>query len=423
MRGLIAGAWAAAATLAAPALRVMLRRRVAGGKEIAARLPEREGIDPAPRPPGRLLWLHAASVGESQSVLPVVEHLVREPGLTVLLTTGTVTSARLLAERLPAFGAGRVLHRFVPLDVPAWAARFLDHWRPDAAAFVESELWPNLIAACQARGIGLMLVNARMSARSHRGWRRAPGFAHQVIGAFHRVHPQSEADGARLRSLGARRLDVAGNLKLAAAPLAADAAELARLRGVVGDRPVWLAASTHAGEEVVAAGVHRELAPRHPGLLTIIAPRHPGRGAALAAELGAARRSAGEDPPAGGLWIADTMGELGLLYRLAPTVFVGRSMVGEGGQNPLEPARLGCAIAMGPHTANFADSVLRLRQAGGLATVADQAALTDWVDAMLRDAGLRLRMGAAAQCAASGEAALPGLLAGAILGLMTKEAL
>jgi 3-deoxy-D-manno-octulosonic-acid transferase len=415
---MIATVWAGAATLAAPVLRVMLRRRLARGKEIAARLPEREGIDTTPRPEGRLLWLHAASVGESQSILPVVEQLIAQPGLTVLMTTGTVTSAALLEERLPGLGGNRAVHRFVPLDVPAWAARFLDHWRPDAAAFVESELWPNLIAACQARGIGMMLVNARMSARSHRAWRRAPGFARQVVGAFDRVHPQSEADGARLLSLGARRLDPAGNLKLAAAPLPADVAELARLRALLGDRPVWLAASTHPGEEDVAARVHRALAPAHPGLLTIIAPRHPERGPALAAALGAARRGAGEDPPPGGLWIADTMGELGLLYRLAPTVFVGRSLVGEGGQNPLEPARLGCAIAMGPHTANFADAVLRLHQAGALTTVADVAALTAWVDAMLTDPALRRRAGEAGLLAARGEAALPGRVAASMLALM-----
>ncbi|HYZ61482.1 MAG TPA: glycosyltransferase N-terminal domain-containing protein, partial [Acetobacteraceae bacterium] len=315
-------AWQAAATLGVPALRLMLRRRAVRGKEDTTRLPEREGFDATPRPEGKLLWLHAASVGEAVSVLPVLSSLAAQaPCLGVLFTTGTVTSARLLEQRLPELGLARVLHRFVPLDVPAWAARFLDHWRPDAAAFVESELWPNLLAACQARGIPLMLVNGRMSARSFRSWRRVPGFARQMLGAFDRVHPQSPEYGERLRALGARRLEPAGNLKLAAPPLPVDAAELARLQAAIGDRPVWLAASTHPGEEALAGAVHRRLAPSHPGLLTIIAPRHPGRGAEVAAGLGGApRRACGDPPPSGGLWIADTMGELGLLYRVSPLV-------------------------------------------------------------------------------------------------------
>ena len=290
---LAASLWATAATLAAPALRRMLRRRVVRGKECGERLPEREGIDPTPRPPGRLLWLHAASVGESQSVLPLLAALAETPDLSVLMTTGTLTSAALLRSRLPAMGLDRVLHRFVPLDVPAWAARFLDHWRPDAAAFVESELWPNLLAACRRRGIPLMLLNARLSANSLRAWGRAPGFARALLGGFAHIHPQSPEDAARFHALGAPTLTAPGNLKLAAAPLPVDAAELARLGALVGNRPRWLAASTHPGEETIAAEVHALLAPTHPGLLTIIAPRHPDRGAALAAALGAPRRGAG----------------------------------------------------------------------------------------------------------------------------------
>ncbi len=418
----IGQAWATLTTLASPAIRAMLRRRVARGKEIGDRLPEREGIDATRRPDGRLLWLHAASVGESQSVLPLLERLVQQPDLTVLMTTGTVTSAALLAAQLPRFGPGRVLHRFVPLDVPRWAARFLDHWRPDAAAFVESELWPNLLAACGRRGIPTMLLNARMSARSLRGWQRAPGFARRLVGGFDRVHPQSDADGERLLALGARALEPAGNLKLAAPPLPADPAVLAALRAAIGTRPVWLAASTHPGEEDIAVAVHHALAPRHPGLLTIIAPRHPDRGPALAAAYAAPRRAAGEGPPPGGIWVADTMGELGLLYRLAPAVFVGRSLAGQqGGQNPLEPARLGCAVAVGPSTANFADVTRRLHDAGGLVVVADTVALTAWVAAMMGDTAACRAQGAAAERAASGEAALPGRLAETLLSLMPSQ--
>ena len=419
---MIAGAWRVGAAAGVPALRLMLRRRAARGKEIAARLPEREGRDATPRPEGELLWLHAASVGEAVSVLPVLSSLAAlAPKLSTVFTTGTVTSARLLERRLPEHGLPRVLHRFVPLDVPSWAGRFLEHWQPQAAAFVESELWPNLLAACQARRIPLMLVNARMSARSFRNWRRVPGFARQLLGAFDRVHPQSPEYGERLRALGARRLEPPGNLKLAAPPLPADAAELTRLRTVIGDRPLWLAASTHPGEEELAAEVHARLAPSHPGLLTIIAPRHPERGGEIAASLGGApRRACGAAPPPGGIWVADTMGELGLLYRLSPLVFMGRSLVGRGGQNPLEAARIGCAVAVGPHTGNFTELVLRLREVGGLAQVEDAAGLASWVDAMLREPARRQRAGAAALEVANGEATLPDRVAEALLELIRR---
>ena len=424
MRGLISTGWHWGATLATPALGRMLQRRVKRGKEMAARLDERRGIDPTPRPAGRLLWLHAASVGEAVSVLPVLLSLQRQDtALTTLFTTGTVNSARLLETRLPELGLDRVMHRFVPLDVPAWASRFLDHWRPNAAAFVESELWPNLLHASQRRGIRLMLVNARMSAGSLRRWRRVGGFAQQVIGAFDCVHAQSTAYASRLQALGARNLLEPGNLKRAAPLLPVDAAEMARLEALIGSRPTWLAASTHPGEEDVAADVHRRLTARHPGLLTIIAPRHPERGADIAAALSAPRRALGQDPPPGGIWIADTLGELGLLYSVAPIVFVGRSLAGPGGetggQNPLEPARFGAALAVGPHTGNFTEIGDLLTSAGGLTRTADADALATWVDRMLDDPVARIASGQAARAVADGEQALPDRIATELLSLMT----
>jgi 3-deoxy-D-manno-octulosonic-acid transferase len=429
-------AYAGAATLAAPGLRLMLRARVRRGKEIAARLPERRGLDPSPRPAGRVLWLHAASVGETMSILPVLAALhAAAPRATLLVSTGTRTSADLLAARAPEFG-GAVIHRFVPLDVPAWVARFLDHWRPDAAGFVESELWPNLLAACAARRIPTMLVNARLSARSAARWRRMPGLARDLLGGFARIDAQSEADAARLREAGAHHVAAPGNLKFAAPPLPADPAELTRLRRLIEGRPVWLAASTHRGEEAIAAEVHRRLAQAHPGLLTIIAPRHPDRGPQIAADLAAPdlaapdlaapdlaapglaapRRAAGEAP--GALWIADTLGELGLLYRLAPIVLVGRSLLPPGGgQNPLEPGRLGCAVAVGPHAHNFAEPLAVLEAAGGVARVADAAALAAFVDTMLRDTAARAAMAAAAQAASDRYADLPARTAARLLAL------
>ena len=407
--------YATAATLAAPALRQMLRARARHGSEIADRLAERWGVEATPRPAGRLLWLHAASVGESVSVLPVLHALAQAGPGTVLMTTGTVTSAAMLARRLPELGLQqRVLHRFVPLDVPAWVARFLDHWRPDAAAFVESEIWPNLLAGCAARKIPLTLVNARMSVRSFSHWRAVPG-ARRLFAGFQAVQAQSPDDAARLLALGAPASRLTGNLKFAAEPLPVDAAELARLRTLLAGRPLWLAASTHPGEDAAIRAVHDLLLPAFPDLLTVVVPRHPGRGAQIAAEAAprpAPRRAAGQPPPPGpGLWIADTLGELGLFYRLAGFAFVGRSLGAAGGQNPLEPARLGCAVAVGPQVGNFSDAVAVLEAAGGLARVADAPALAAWVAAMLRDPARRAAIGAAGQAASRAYAELPEAVA------------
>jgi len=419
--------YAAAASASAPLLKAMLRRRVGRGKEVAARLRERWGEDASPRPPGRLLWLHAASVGETVSVLPVLTALHQAaPDLRVLLTTGTVTSAELLVRRLPELGLGDcVQHRFVPLDVPAWVTRFLAHWRPDAVALVESEIWPNLIAAVRARRVPLMLVNARLSARSFAQWRRVPGLARAAFGAFARVQAQSAEDAARLLQLGAAQVEAPGNLKFAALPLPVPRLELQRLRHAIANRPAWLAASTHPGEEALALSVHRALAPRHPGLLTIIVPRHPERGAeiaALAAGLPVARRSQGAGPPGdGGVWVADTLGELGLFYSAAGIAFVGGSFVAHGGQNPLEPARLGCAVAVGPHVANFVEPVAVLEAAGALVRMADADALMRWVDMLLADVGHRIAMGEAGVAAARKHGDLPRHVADMLLGLLPKR--
>jgi 3-deoxy-D-manno-octulosonic-acid transferase len=405
--------WAGLTRVSTPALRLMLRRRVARGKEIAERLPEREAIDPTPRPAGRLIWMHAASLGETISILPVLAILAEAPG-SILLTTGTVTSQRLLAKRLPEMAlAGRVIHRFVPLDVPGWVARFLDHWRPDAAGFVESEIWPNLLSAAARRGIPLMLVNARLSARSLSRWKMAERTARQVLGFFSAIHPQSARDGERFASLARTPILPPGNLKLAAPPLPVESAILSQLSSQIGG-PVWVAASLHRGEDELILAVHERLAATHPGILTIMVPRHPERGAEMAAlEPGALQRSLGAPPPrGGGVWIVDTVGELGLIYRLAPLAFLGGSLVRHGGQNPAEPARLGRAVAVGPHTANFTDTVALLEAGGALTRVADAQALADWVDARLRDPWGTTAMGAKGAKVLEGYASLPAEIAG-----------
>ncbi len=417
--------YAGLTTLAAPLLRLHLKRRASRGREIAERLSERRGIDPTPRPTGILVWLHAASVGETISILPVIEALLAHDDVSVLVTTGTVTSADLLQTRM--VHAPRVLHRFVPLDVPSWTKRFVAHWRPDVAGFVESEIWPNLLAACAACNVPLMLINARISQSSFAQWNRLPATARRVFAHFHTVQAQSDADAHRLARLGASHVESPGNLKLATPALPVDAAELARLRALLGPRPIWLAASTHPGEEAIMRDVYQALAPRHPGLLTIIAPRHPERGAEIQAQLSApafrtTRRGASQDPPDGGIWIADTLGELGLLFRLARIVFVGRSLAVGGGQNPLEPARLGCAVAVGPLTANFAEPVARLKAAGALAVVGDTAGLFGWVESMLQDPKAAADIGLKAAAASVDMGGLPASVADRLLVLARNPA-
>jgi 3-deoxy-D-manno-octulosonic-acid transferase len=422
MRPLALSLWAGVGRIAPPFLALLLRRRLRRAREISSRLPERRGIDPTPRPAGKLLWLHAASVGETVSILPVLDALARrQPDITVLMTTGSVTSADLFSARVAAMGiADRVLHRFVPLDVPAWAARFLDHWCPDAAAFVESELWPNLLAACKARKIPLMLVNARLSEKSFRQWRRLPATARAVLGSFTRIQARSQADADRLAALGGENIIAPGDLKFAADLLPVDKVEFLRLQRRLAGRPVWLAANTHPGEEKIMLEAHGLLTKDFPDLLTIIAPRHPQRGAEIAAAacLPVTRRALHQDPPAAGVWIADVLGELGLVYRLTPIAFIGRSLTVRGGQNPLEAARLGCTIAAGPHTDHQIDAFALLEAAGAVQRVSDAASLAAWVAMLLENPAELQRRRKAAVAAVSSWSDLPQQTAVALIGLL-----
>ncbi|MCU0945676.1 MAG: 3-deoxy-D-manno-octulosonic acid transferase, partial [Rubritepida sp.] len=411
------GLWRLGGRLAAPLLPLWLARRARRGKEFPARLAERHGEATLARPPGPLLWLHAASVGESLSALPLLAALrAARPGLTALVTTGTVTSARLLATRLggPAAAPDRsgempaspwLLHQVAPLDIAPWAGRFLDHWRPDAAVFVESELWPAMLGEIRARRIPAALVNARLSARSAARWGRARAVAAEALGTFGVILAQTQGDAARLATLTGRPVPCPGNLKHAAPPLPADEAELSRLSALIGDRPVWVAASTHPGEEEQVLAAHRLALAARPDLLLILAPRHPERGAtvaevAAAAGFAAPRRSQGSAPE-GPVWIADTLGELGLWYRLARGAYLGGSLVPHGGQNPLEPARLGRAVAFGPHTANFAEVTEDLLAAGAATRVAGMEALAAWVQRLVAEPDWATTSGEAATATAA----------------------
>lgn len=357
--GVAVKAYRGLTTLLRPAAPAILSHRERRGKEDGARRNERYGMASIARPKGRLAWLHAASVGETNAVLPLIEAAKKRwPDLNVLLTTGTVTSAALARARL----ADVAVHQYVPLDSPGFVSRFLDHWRPQLAVFVESELWPNLVLESDRRGIPMMLINARMSKRSFARWRRRSRFAATLFGRFRRVLTQDEVFARRFMQLGAHGVVAAGNLKFDAPPPPVDVAEVARLRAVIGARPVMLAASTHPGEDEIVAAAHRLLHNEGIAPLTVIVPRHPERGPTIAGMLSAmglraARRAAGETPSNGeSVYLADTIGELGTFFALAPAAFMGGSLVPHGGQNPIEAVKLGCGVLTGPHWQNFEEA-------------------------------------------------------------------
>ncbi len=394
------------ATAATPFVHLHLRHRAKSGKEDLVRLPERFGHASAGRPRGPLVWIHAASIGEAMSVLALAVGLhATRPGLNLLFTTGTVSSATLLSHHLPR----GVLHQYAPVDLPQAARAFLDHWRPDLALWVESEFWPTLLLETRKRRIPAILLQGRLSATSLRRWRRAAGLIGDILGTFTLILAQTPADAERLKALGAPSACHLGNLKFAAPPLPADQATLDDLKAAIGARPCWLAASTHPGEEPIVGAAHRTLKSRYPGLLTLIVPRHPRRGREIAAALNALhleapRRAAGAKPnEASDIYIADTIGELGLWYRLALVAFIGGSLVPHGGQNPLEAARFGVVPLFGPHMENFTTIAEGMIAAHAAGSVSDEATLADAVNALLADAAERQRMAAAAKAFAEGE--------------------
>ncbi len=398
-----------------PLMPLYLRRRIKRGKEDPQRLNERLGHAGLPRPAGPVLWLHAASVGESLSVLPLIERLVAErPGMSMLVTTGTLTSARLLAKRLP----DGVLHQFAPIDTPQAIGRFLDHWKPDLAMLVESELWPNLITLSRQRGVPLALINARMSASSVRGWRWWTAAARALTGSFELVLAQDETAATRLKLLGATGTRAVGNLKVDAPPPPAPAELMGDLTQQLAGRVAWVAASTHQGEERIVAEAHKLLGQAVPGLLTVIVPRHPDRGDAVAAmlremEVPFAQRSKGQKVTKDtGIYLADTLGELGGFFRILTIVFMGGSLVPAGGHNPIEPALLGAALLHGPRVHNFLEIYRAFEARNASETVTDAASLAAAVGRLLRDGQMAgARVTAAAETAGSLTGALDATLA------------
>jgi 3-deoxy-D-manno-octulosonic-acid transferase len=385
-------------SVAAPLAPAFIKRRLKQGKEDPARVGERRGMSANVRPHGPLVWVHGASVGEVLAAAALIERL-RALNIRILLTSGTVTSAAIVAKRFPS----DIIHQYVPYDSPRYVARFLDHWRPSLALFIESDLWPNLILSSAARRLPMVLINGRMSHRSFPRWRRVSSTISALLGQFEVCLAQSRVDAERFTVLGSRNVVVTGNLKLDVPAPPADFTKLERLMSVTRGRPIVVAASTHPGEEEILLEAHRTLIGFFPSLLTVIVPRHPGRGEALARTIGAAGlrasvRSREELPTATtDIYVADTMGELGLFYRLSPIVFVGGSLIQHGGQNPIEAIKLGASIVHGPHVFNFTDVYEALDGAGGAKLAATQEALVKQLGQLLADPAARNLVVAAAE--------------------------
>src|SRR6195952_490317 len=394
--------------MAAPLAPALIKRRLKQGKEDPERVGERRGVSRDIRPEGPLVWIHGASVGEILAAAALVEKL-RNLNFRILLTSGTTTSAAIVAKRFPA----DIIHQYVPYDSPRYVARFLDHWRPSLALFIESDLWPNLILASAARRLPMVLINGRMSQRSFPRWRRFSGTISALLGRFDVCLAQSRLDAERFAALGSPSVITTGNLKLDVPAPPADATRLEWLVSVTRGRAIIVAASTHPGEEEVLVDVHRVLSGIFPSLLSVIVPRHPQRGEAIAhmieaSGLQVALRSHQETPTAAThVYVADTMGELGLFYRLAPIVFMGGSLVEHGGQNPIEAVKLGASIVHGPHVFNFTDVYEALDDAGG-------ARRADNLEALVGHLGQLLSDPAARESSAGARSRVVGELGGAL---------
>ncbi len=383
--------------VAYPFMGPFLRLRASKGKEDRKRRYERYGYPSAEKPSGPIIWFHAASVGESMAIIPLIEH-VNALGINTIMTTGTVTSAQVVRSRLPRGS----FHQYVPLDLKPALQRFLDHWQPDIAIFTESEIWPMTILELAQRKIPRILVNARMSDRSFKRWQNASGLAEALFDNFSHVIAQSKVDADRFRRLGANPVDISGNLKVDADSLPYDENELRHLLAKIGQRPCWVACSTHEGEEEAVGKIHASLSTRIPDLLTIIVPRHPDRTPGITAMLEengfrVARRSqnAGIEKNTD-IYMGDTIGEMGLYLRMAKVAFVGKSLKSTGGQNPFEPAMTGTPIISGQAVHNFQDAYHDLLQEGGVRLVSDEKMLAANVEYLLKNPHERERIAKAA---------------------------
>lgn len=353
-------AYRSAAHALGPILPLWVNHRAKQSKEDPKRLSERQGISSLARPKGALVWMHGASVGECTMLLPLITQFRRErPDISVLVTSATVTAATLMAKRMPS----GCQHQYIPLDHPKYVSAFLNHWQPDMALWVESEIWPNMILEADTRGIKMALINARMSEKSLSGWSKREASAKAVFSRFDLILAADKRTGDSLGRFTSRDIPATGNLKDAAQPLPVNTSEFEHLSKSIGTRPIWCAASTHTGEDDIILRAHSEVLKTHPNALLILAPRHPERREDITQLINSggfvsAVRSAGETPNAQTqVYLFDTIGEMGLAFRLAPLTFVCGSLIeGLSGHNPLEPARLGSAVLTGGYISSFAES-------------------------------------------------------------------
>jgi 3-deoxy-D-manno-octulosonic-acid transferase len=350
------------------------------GKEDPERLEERLGISLAERPTGNLIWFHAASVGESLSLVELIKRISSsQPDYNFLITTGTITSAKLILSRLPS----NAVHQYIPVDTPKAVEKFLDRWRPSLAIWTESEFWPNLISFTSARDIPMILINARISEKSYRRWRFFKKSLKNLIEKFNYSLIQDQKTVKYFSKIGisSNNFELTGTLKEGSAALPHSETEQVEISKQILNRPVWLAASTHEGEEKLIAAAHRHASKASQGLLLIIVPRHPERGLEIASILTkenfkiCLRSKKDKISSDTQIYIADTLGELGLWYRIAPVSFVGGSFVPIGGHNPFEPAALGSAILHGPYVENFKEIYNRLNVAGAAVKIEEASEL------------------------------------------------
>ena len=406
-------------------IRRYIEKRKKIGKEDVKRFNERVGRPTKPRPAGRLIWLHGASVGESISMLPLINRLLEiYTDAHVMVTTGTTTSAEVMAKRLPE----RAFHQYLPIDNPVFAARFIRHWQPTIALWFESEFWPGMLSTIKRRNIPLILINGLISNKSFKRWQQFDFVIKEILDCFTACLGQSEEDAYRLRALGAKDAMCLGNLKYAGLPIPVDEEKKKEIQDEIGERPVWLVSSTHSDEEAKIGRYLKELSAKHEGLLTIIAPRHPTRGVEIRDilqdkyQLKTALRSANEKiQPETEVYIADTIGEMGIWYELCPIVFIGGSLIPHGGQNFMEPSRCRDAVIVGPHMHNFTDAMNRAKRADGIIQVDETVDLIDMVDQLLSNKELLEAKRSLAYNWATSEAKVLDGIAEKIQGYMENE--
>ncbi len=373
------------------AIKGYINKRKENGKEDIARFNERIGRPKKIRENGKLIWMHGASVGESVSMLPLIHKLLETyPDLQIMVTTGTVTSAELMNKRLPE----RAFHQYIPIDNPAFVKRFLKYWHPDLVLWFESEFWPALLSGIKKRNIPFILVNGRISNKSFKRWQQFDYISKELLNCFTLCLGQSEEDAYRLRILGAKNSLCLGNLKYAGFNPPVDETKLTEIQQQIGERTIWCASSTHNDEELRIAQVHKNLKKQIPNLFTLIAPRHPHRGKEIQDSINqlglkTALRSTNEKiTPETDIYIADTIGELGLWYTIAPLIFIGGSLIPHGGQNFMEPSRFRDAVIVGPHMHNFTDAMNRAKKADAIIQVSDCEKLEETVGHLLTNPDL-----------------------------------